>query len=182
MRYDAQEYLDAFREHVQFPAIHDDIAAVFGEESDAVAVCDLCCNTGLLGERLRRTFNVHVIGIEGDADAVARGTLAGVEFERLVVTIHASTLPDVVAWLAARPVNTIVARRCLSELLIDPFLRHALPRAFADLGIGELVIQGRAPTPRATHPFPSVAEEIDALDAFYRVSRRVNQCAVLRLR
>mgnify|MGYP001602293589 CR=1 FL=1 len=180
MRYDAQEHLDAFRTRGAFPAIHDDVATLFAEESVASRVCDLCCNTGLLGERLRRAFGVDVVGIDGDADAVRRGTEAGVGYDRLVVHLDASTLDAALAWLAERRIDGVVARRCLSELLIDPDLRARLPAGLARIGVRELVIQGRAPVAGAVHPFPSVAEELAALCPPWRVVRRVGPCAVLR--
>lgn len=126
MRFDSQEHLDAFKKLGRFPGIHDDFERMFVEEARVRRWVDLCCNTGLLGERLRRRHGVYVCGIEGDADAVQRGTEAGIAYERLLTRIDSSTLPTVLLWLKERRVEGVAARRCLSELFFDAALRAPL--------------------------------------------------------
>ncbi len=120
MRFDAQEYLDDWRERRIYPKIHDTIFGLIREESLGDSFCDLCGNTGLLGQRvLDKIPGASVVGVEMEEEVVARGRAAGVAYERLLTRIDPTTFNAVLAFLVAHQVDVLIARRCLSEVFCD---------------------------------------------------------------
>jgi SAM-dependent methyltransferase len=183
LAFDSAERLALWRATGRFPNIHDALYALIRENLEGRRVLDLCCSTGLLGERIRVGCRAAACGLDADREALDRGTEAGISYPRLAVTLGRATLPAVVAWLARRKVDTVVARRCLSELCAhDPGFGPVLAAAFADLGVRELFIQGRQKMSTATHPIPDVDAEIRLVDGPYRVVEKRGECAYLRTR
>lgn len=187
MRFDDQSYLDDWRAHRRFPQIHDDIYQMAAEELTGTSAVDLCCNIGLLGQRLHEGLGLAVCGIEMDRSALDRGTAAGLTYERLELKLTPTSLPAALDFLQAHRVTVLVARRCLSEI----FVGHktdgwpgVFARALKEIGIKEAVIQGRAPTSVATHEWPNVEAEISGLTmgGSFRLVRKVGQCAYLKSR
>lgn len=180
-RYDAQEYLDNWRERGEFPKIHDALFAMVTEHASGRRFVDLCGNTGLLAQRILEKLGAEqVVGVEMSQDAVARGRAAGMTYPRLVTKVDQTTLPAVEEFLKQHAIDTLVARRCLSEVFyLNTGFGPEFCAAMLRVGIRQVFIQGRAPTGKPTHPIPSVHEEIACLESHFRVVEVKGQCAYL---
>ena len=78
MRFSDKEYLEDWRDNGVFPKIHNDIYTLFGTTWMNDSVCDLCCSTGLLGQRVKEGFGLDVCSIEGDLKWIERGRKYGI--------------------------------------------------------------------------------------------------------
>lgn len=181
MRFNAQELLNAWRYRQEWPAIHEDLYAFIQENGTSETYCDLCCSTGLLGQRIRMSGLGDVVGVEMDADAIRRKEAAGILFHVLQAFIREDNLDVIASFLAEHQVRTVVARRCIPEILDHGSWGPALVEAFKEAGVREWFLQGRVPTSQATHPLFSVEKEIAALGPGLRVQRQVGPCAWLKV-
>jgi SAM-dependent methyltransferase len=179
LAFDSQEHLDAWRKDGVFPKIHDLMEQGARRWLHGPRVADLCCNIGLLGQRLlERVPQVEaVVGVEMDATAFSRGQAAGIRYPILHAHIIPRTLPTVLAFLAEHRTTSLTARRCLSEVfhLHEPDDWPALfARELRRIGIAEVLLQGRARTPNATHDYPTSDEELApfVLSGAWKVAER----------
>lgn len=182
MRYDSQERLDAWRTLRVWPEIHDDLFHLVLSEARGRRFLDLCCSTGLLGQRLldKMPGCERVLGLDADAGALERGRDAGVSVPLYHLPITRESLGQLVALVERERITGLVARRCLSEIFAaDASWAPEFIDALASGGIREVFIQGRAPTARATHPIPNVDAEISVLGRSVNVLQRTGQCAYL---
>lgn len=183
MRYDAQEHLDAYREDGRFPKIHDDLFRLFEEttnEEDPPRVCDLACSTGLLGQRIQREMPAtFVMGIEADEGVIARAKAAGVAIPIVRARIEKGTLDVLEEILESYEVDTVVARRCLPEILGEGAWADWLTNALRRVGVATVYVEGRQVSARTTHPLGSIEDELRVLGG--RVLVRRKSCAKVRL-
>lgn len=165
MSFSSQEYLDQWKETGKFPAIHDNLFTLIKKRAYSGSVyCDLCGSTGLLGQRLLQVGKV--VGVDSDVDAIARGKAAGaINYPHLTAKIEPGLGFDALrAFVAVNGVNTMVARRCISEIFKDrPEWGPIFVWRLAQVGIVDWFIQGRAFSSRSTHPIPNVEEEMAVL-------------------
>lgn len=166
LRFDSEERLELWQRTGRFPDIHDDLFTTIEVEAEGDSFLDLCCSTGLLGQRLLSAGR-KAVGVEMDERTIALGKRYGVQLEvtQLAVTVDTfDVLGDV---LKRNGVNVLVARRCLSEIFFRPVEREQCGR-FADMlcdaGVKEVFLQGRQYTPKASHPVPSIKHEVALLD------------------
>ena len=186
MRYDSENHLTAWRDTGRFPAIHDPLWNLIGEESQGQVFLDLCCSTGLLGTRILTVLKRPCIGIEADAAAIQLARQHGIPLPMTELRLGVPTLDQFMELVETAGVQTILARRCIPELfgygprILEEFV-HQFTGGIARRGVCELFIEGRKPTARATHPIPDLDTEIRVvcLSGHFRVSRRSGDCAYL---
>jgi hypothetical protein len=164
-RFDSDEYLADFLRRGRFPAIHDALFGLVVDRLRGSRVLDLCCSTGLFGERLRRHGVVEfVMGVDGDTSAIHRGQQAGVRIRTEFLRVGHGTLPFLAHIIRSNGITAVVARRCLPELLgDDPSLDGPFADTLADAGVAELFLEGRVVSPRSTNRLKSLDEEIAAV-------------------
>jgi hypothetical protein len=116
MRFHDESYLKDWSENGRFPAIHDDIFQLFAQTHESESVIDLCCCTGLLGQRVHEVLGVKVCGLEGNRRWIERGCKWGIQYPIIELMVKAPTLPQLSDWLKKNDVTGLLARRCVSEL------------------------------------------------------------------
>lgn len=182
-RFDSTDYTDTFKRLGAFPQIHGAIYQLIAEELTGSSVLDLCCSTGLLGERIRTGLKVKVCGVDRDVGALLAGEAAGVAMPVIAMPIVPAAMPGLIAWVKLHGVDTLVARRCFPELFGDDhFFGRLMAAALRGAGVREVFLQGRQPTPGATTTLPTVYREAELFEGSYRVVRAVGQCIYMKAR
>lgn len=181
-RFDSTSYLADWRAWGRFPPIHDDIYQAVAEHAEGQVFLDLCCSTGLLGERIRRGIrDAVVVGVESDPAAIRHGQLAGINFPVLELQLTDETLPRFREFLAEHRVTTLVARRCIPELCHGRGeFGHHLVATLASAGVREVFLQGRTWSHRSVNSFSSVILEMELFESHFRLCRRDGQVAWLK--
>jgi hypothetical protein len=180
-RFDSLEHLAAYRRHGAFPAIHDSLYELVSRYARERRFLDLCCSTGLLGQRLLGTGVADfALGVDGDRLAVQNAIDHGVTMPVRHLALAADTLPLLGRLIEENSIRAVVARRCLPELLGDrPELDGAFTDTLADSGITQLFVEGRIMSRLWTNRLKSIEEEIAVLKPRFRAIVRSNRCCYL---
>ncbi|KWW97369.1 hypothetical protein LI90_4341 (plasmid) [Carbonactinospora thermoautotrophica] len=184
-RFDAPEYVHAWKTRGAYPRIHDNITTVVREELDPTdpgVLLDLGSSTGLLARRLTDAGYL-VCAVQEPGRALDHGRKAGVYdgVPVLELRITPVTLPRLLDWVREQHVYAVVARRVFPELYdaLGPNSFRDLAVGLRDAGARWIILEGRAPTTRATHPLNCAAREVDALAPAWTLARRQGAVAVL---
>jgi hypothetical protein len=170
MRYDSEERLQLWKSTGRFPDIHDDIFACIETEAMGDSFLDLCCSIGLLGQRIISAGH-KCIGVEMDEKTSGLGKSYGVTLPITNMKITVETFDMLGALMLEHGVNVLVARRCFSEIFANERERKEAPRfaqMLLDVGIKEVFLQGRQYTKNASHPLPSIHEEVAQLASHWK--------------
>ncbi|MBN2024949.1 MAG: hypothetical protein JW809_19385 [Pirellulales bacterium] len=160
LRYNSLAHVRAFREGRRWPEIHRPMVEAVLELARGQAVLDLCCSTGLLGERLA-SLGFQAVGVERDVEAIAAARARGVTVPIVPMSVEPATLETLTRLIAERQVTVLVARRCFSEIFAARMDWAAVfCRRVADAGIRELFLQGRVFSTRSRHPIPHTDAEV----------------------
>lgn len=180
-RFNSPKYLKAWQAGEGYPKIHNAIAAFFDKYGLGESCVDLCGNTGLLATRIIEAYDTPCIVVEAADDAIAVGREYGVPAKHYQMLIEPATYEDLFAVLDEHNVDTFVARRCISELFTGPDDPDGVvfAKGLIDLGVTKLFLQGRQPTKKATHPIPTIDEEVALFLSHYRVVEKKGQVAYL---
>lgn len=181
MRFDSDCYLEDFRVFGRYPKIHDALFSVVATELwRNNNVLDLCCSTGLMGERLRGIISGGVYGIEADLSAVNKARESGISFEILNIKVEPATLGEVVGFIDMCSIGAVVARRCFPELFSHDFnFGREFARRMASSGVRQLFIQGRNESCRSKNPLGSLKSEIELVSDSYALRYSIGQVAYL---
>ena len=194
-RFNSKLHLEGFRDGRGYPRIHDNIFNLIAETWTGGSFVDVCCSTGLLGQRLIDKLGVMCCGVDGDAEAIANGKAYGIQMKVHHLIINEETLGLFSRILDQHDVNTLVFRRCISELFatgltlgvgntVQAGVKEEFAAQVVDLcvakGIDEIYLQGRAETASAKHPIPNLKAEIKFFLPQYEVQVDRGQCAYLR--
>lgn len=166
MRFDSLEHLVAFNKSRVYPKIHDDLFHLVVAHSDPTQpFVDLCCSTGLLGQRL---LDENYQGFGVDTVLHYAAVEAGVALPLFKLKITRSTLPSLGALLHEHHTQMVVARRCLPELLGTDNFGAELGKLFIDAGVTDVFLQGRKPTKNPRNPLHCLAAEVQALKPWWK--------------
>src|SRR4051812_37256610 len=100
VRFDSLAYLQAFRRQGRYPAIHDQLFRLIVAESRGCRFLDLCCSTGLLGQRVMSFAGaMAVVGVDADVDAIAAARQHGVTIPLVQMRIAPETYGELGAML-----------------------------------------------------------------------------------
>jgi hypothetical protein len=194
-RFNGNEHLEAFRDYGRFPKIHESLFNLIAETWQGGSFMDVCCSTGLLGQRIATKLGCPCVGVEGDADAIARGKAHGVTLSVRRLEIEPRTMSAFERILDDHKVNTLVARRCISELFAEgvhlghtTVVQTALKEGFAETfvnallrhNVDEVYLQGRAKHAGSRHVIPNLDAELEFFLPQYEVHVRRGECAYLR--
>lgn len=161
MKFDDQKHLETWKRSRKYPLIHDPIAGMILARDVHRRGLDLCCSTGLLGQRLSDA-GWHVWGVDGDNDAIARAKAAGITMPILAVHLDRSGLRQVIEEIDEREIRSVYARRCLPELFgHDLQLGRWFLRQLVEVGILDLFLQGRAERTNSVNRLSSIDDEIE---------------------
>lgn len=181
MRYNSIERLEHWQQTGKFPDIHRDIGAMVLSYMQGERVLDLCCSYGLLGQRILKQCGAKkVVGVDCEDWVVKAAREAGIGIEILEMKITRATFDRMLDFLKEHQITVLVARRCISEVFVDdlewaPEFAEAMRR----IGIREVFLEGRAIVAKATHPIPTVVEEVACFAGSYREVKRVGQCSYM---
>lgn len=170
MRFDSPELLQAWRETGRWPAIHDAIAQMALEYLRGQVLLDLGCAFGLLGARIVAETGLRsAIGVDANKATLAASEAAAVPVTRYCLQIvDRPSMAELGAIIKRHQVDVIVARRILPELFgHDIDLGRAFVDMAADLGVKEMLVQGRVETPDAVNPMRSIEREVFFLNQRY---------------
>lgn len=190
MRFSDEQYLLDWKNKGRFPKIHDDIFQLIASTVEADSVMDICCSTGLLGQRVSEKIGIDVIGVEGHTPWIQRAKKFGNPLTIVELLIEPQTMDALVAVVAKHKITGIIARRCLSELFGNKGIGVSADKAnfefadvfsatLADAGVEEFWIEGRADQGRSTHPIPDTTTEIRCLQAGFEPAELYRNCAYL---
>lgn len=178
-RYNDPGLLTAWRTTGAFPEIHRAITDAIVEHDAARRGIDLCCSTGLLARSLT-CQGFTVLGVDGDAAAVAAGMAAGPGVDLLPLTLDRGGLAALLRMATDRGLTSLYARRCLPELFgRDLATGRWFFREAVNAGISRLFIQGRNPSANARTPLFSVFAEIDVAGVAFSLKWQRGQVAYL---
>lgn len=172
-RFDAPEYVQAWEaDHTRYPAIHNAMAdATTRVTAPGERVLDLGCSTGLLGRQMADRGRV-VAALDADARAITIGVGAGV-FEGIPVLrarLAPNSVNEVLGWIKTHRPSTVMARRIFPELSdalgLDGLGRFAA--ALAQQGVSQIILEGRMPSNRMTHPLCTADLEVAALSGSWQ--------------
>jgi len=169
MRYDSEEYLQAFRLQRTFPKIHDKLYAFVVARTARDPFCDLCCSTGLFGQRLEDN-GYHGFGIDASMDALIKGRSAGVTLPMIGMKITYDTLVPLRERLKENCTKILIARRCLPEILGAQNFGAELGYVLRQAGVRQVFLQGRQVTHHPRNPLHTLELEIAALKGWARAS------------
>jgi len=194
-RFNSVQHTEAFAAGRGFPKIHDNIFNLIAETWTGGSFIDVCCSTGLLGQRLIDKLGVMCCGLEGDAEAIANGKEHGVSMFIYQLLLDDRSLGGFSRILRDHDVNTVVMRRCVSELFakgmplgvgntvqteLKPEFAAQYVDALLGAGVNEIYLQGRAESASSKHIIPNVEAEIEFFLPQYSVRVKRGQCAYLR--
>jgi len=194
-RFNSTTYVDHYKVTGRFPKIHDNLFNLITETWEGGSFIDVCCSTGLLGQRLIDKLGVMCCGIEGDSRAITAGKQGGVQMTVYQTYIDEKSLANLSRILSDHDVNTVVMRRCVSELFakgmplgvgntVQTELKPGFAEKFIDTllaaGVDEIYLQGRAESASSKHVIPNVEAEIKFFSTHYDVRVKRGQCAYLR--
>ena len=184
MRFDSLEYLDQWQREGRYPAIHDEMFAVVTSRVVGRRYLDLCCSTGLLGQRIAaKAWAETVVGVDGDNGALQAGKDAGINVPLIHLAITDTTMDQLGDLIRQHGLTVMLARRCLPELSDgDPERAKRLLAITAKAGITEIVVQGRDVSRRTTHVLGSIEREIAVIEPFFAVKWKGGQMAYGRRR
>lgn len=183
-RFDSEQYVKEYQETGKFPAIHDELFNFIAAEANGERFCDLCCSTGLLGQRLKKKMPgcSFVMGVECDHKAIEAGKAAGVTIPVYEMTVNQENMPNLTELLYHHQVTVLVARRCLPEIFgADSSWRTFFVSELIDAGITEVFIQGRNDVKDHKNPLHNVTKEVELFHGYYKSVRLRGQCAHVRL-
>lgn len=194
-RFNSTQHVEQFAQGRGYPKIHDNIFNLIAETWRGGSFVDVCCSTGLLGQRLIDKLGVMCVGVEGDLEAIGNGKQHGIHMSLHHVLLDVDTLGLFSRILDMHQVNTVVMRRCVSELFakgmplgvgntVQTELKADFAVKFVDTllgaGVNEIYLQGRAESVSSKHVIPNVDAEIKFFLPHYSVIAKRGQCAYLR--
>lgn len=181
MRFDSQERIDLWRSAGKFPQIHDTLFNYVISRMNGDVVLDLCGSTGLLSRRFI-SAGIPAVGIEGEQESVEKGVW-GDDQPVKHMWITPDSVWSIADWMKEHKVNTVVARRCISELV--PVF-SVLGEVFIAGGAKEMFLEGRQRVAKPTHPCPDIEHEImpfigewEGCKPTWRLVHRYKECAHL---
>jgi hypothetical protein len=181
MRFNAPEYINEFSSTGQFPKIHRNIVDMALNHVKGRKGLDLCCSHGLLGQQLMQRGNYVMCGIDGDIKAVQLARDHKIQMEILPLAIKKTTLELIITFIKAQNCSFVVARRCLPELFGDDMeFGIEFFHQMREIGITEVMLEGRVATKNAVNPLFSLNAEIDLISQDYTPWQQANNVAYLR--
>jgi SAM-dependent methyltransferase len=182
-RFNSPEHLDVWRAIGRFPSIHDALYQLIAEQSDGKGFLDLCCSTGLLGQRILKGIKgARVYGVDADIKALDAAVVAGITYPMLKLTLMPAMIETFLAHVRDNRIDVLVARRCMPELFgSDRAFGLAFVEGIAKAGVKEVFLQGRVPTVKAVNQLASIQQEIALFASRYTVIAQKNDCAALSL-
>jgi SAM-dependent methyltransferase len=180
MRFDAAEHLAAWQRTRTYPAIHRPICDMVMNFARSERFLDLCCSYGLIGHYLAERGGMTAVGVDRDGAVLDRARAAGVAIPHYPLRITRETTDQVMQLVDQHQLTGIIARRALPELFdrdLD-FGREFFMQARAH-GIRELFLEGRVVSPAAVSALPSIEAEIELVEPWFVLFRRVRSLAHL---
>lgn len=181
MRFNAPEYLEAWKANGLYPRIHKNIFNLITEHGQGGKMLDLCCSTGLLGLQVNDTGKYDTIGLDSDKTAIAFAKHLGNPMPIYEMKIDRTNLDAFMDIIKLEGITAIAARRCIPELFGDD-----LPcgitwiTGIAEFGVEEIFLEGRVKTKNAVNHFDSIEKEINFFSLDYDLVTQNGNVAYLR--
>ena len=194
--FDSDKYLDAWKQFGEWPRIHDEMIGLihYAAQPDA-SILDLCCSVGLLPQRIQDQLGRQAAGVEWLPEVIEKAQGFGIDVPIMNLQISRDTMGELEEWMTANEVNAVSARRCLSEIAVPPKVPNGPPSTdvidwemseimfgmFADIGVTDIWLQGRARSVNSVHPVPDTVTEIEWVvrSGAYELHKTTKNCAWL---
>lgn len=142
MRYNSIERLQEWKDTGNFPKIHDDIfEMIMARLKPGEVFCDICCSTGLLGQRLLEAGHAG-FGLEMQAREIKQAHDFGVKLS-IYQRVISRELVSTPTALFGEMVDALVARRCFSEIFMKDDFSKAFSFELIESGVKQVFLQGR---------------------------------------
>lgn len=184
-RFDCEDYVKDYEKRRAFPKIHNPLFQFFLTRymetpgDTAWRVCDLCCSTGLLAQRIRVHGGMVAIGVDRDENAIGLGESAGID-GLVHLAVGPDTLTRLAKLLATKRINVVVMRRCIPELFdADPSWAPAFFRTLWGAGVTDLLVEGRKSRSTSRGNLCNIEYEIKLIQqtGLYKLAKRAGDCA-----
>ena len=161
-KYNSPEYLRGWVAKRLYPDIHSAIFLAATTALKGKRVLDICCSYGLLGQHLKDTGQFEfVCGMDAEEPTVNAAMIKGIEIPLMVMKLTWGTSVAFTQYLAQNRIDTIVARRAFPELFSeDPDFGREMSREFHNVGVKEILIEGRVVSPRTTNALGRLENEV----------------------
>lgn len=167
-RFDAPEHVVRWqKDQHTYPAIHNAMAdATTRLTAAGEHVLDLGCSTGLLGRQMADRGRI-VSAMDADGRAMGLGLAAGVfdGIPTMLTRIGPKTMGEALDWIARQGPSAVMARRIFPELhdALGPEGLATFALGLAKVGVSLIILEGRMPSNRMTHPLCTADLEVQAL-------------------
>jgi len=179
MRFNSIERLEQWKEN-QYPTIHDKIFDLIEEHMIGNSACDLCCSTGLLGQRIKTELNKNAIGIDVDKEALTNAKNFGINIPLFLCDIDADNPKPFMTILEEQGIDTLIARRCISEIFFKKISSGvSFAKRLKETNVQQIFFQGRQVRANSNHPLKSVNEEIALFQKDWKTVQHWGDCALL---
>ncbi len=183
MRYNSIEHLVRWESTGKYPIIHNKLYKIIERNLRGESVLDLCCSTGLLGQRISSLLGVKTVGIDADITAIENARSYGVDVDIQVLKINPINLDPIMEVISNYKITALVARRCMPELFSANILTaHNFSSHLASADVEEIFLQGRVRTKAATNLLPTLDAEIKLFLKEYDLVERIGDVAYMRKR
>lgn len=170
MKYDAQEYVDAFHQEGKYPKIHDNIFDVCKQFIPTdTNVMDLGACTGLLSMRLiQQGVARKVVGLEPNKKSLSRA-VKHPDITYYNVGVTGETIPRMRSVFHNYGVQAIVARRVFPEIVEHAGVNtlKTFARIASECEVDLIILEGRVETKRATSMLSAADTEVKAISQYY---------------
>ena len=142
---------------------------------------DLCCSHGLLGQQLVERGNFQMVGVDGDKKAVKLAHEHKMLMDVFHLAVKKETMAVFIDLIKSQNCTFLIARRCLPELFgNDMEFGIEFFHQMREIGITEVMLEGRVATKNAVNPLFSLNAEIDLISQDYTPWQQANNVAYLR--
>lgn len=167
MRFNDESYLREWQAEGKYPAIHNDIYEAYSRYSYGGSHCvlDLCCSTGLLGQRVLDS-NGRAVGVDCDSRARESAKRFGIRMPIYPLKIVQDSLPHLSKVIQDNEVKVILARRCFPEITNGDWAwGQRFVNFLHEQGVERIITQGRLDKKTNTDLLGSIDKEVALLQS-----------------
>ena len=179
-RYSSIEYVYDYKAKGIFPRIHNDIFNMVKENVKGKRAIDLGSCTGLISIRLVEQAGFEfVAGLEGNISYLEKAIPNDkvTYFNFYVTKENMDKLKEVIV---KNGITVVVGRRVIPEIgERDISVVYDLVKLLYEVGVEEIVLEGRVVVKKPTNKLYSIEKEIECFDKYFKLVAKNKECAYL---
>ena len=179
-RYSSSEYVYDYKAKGIFPRIHNDIFNMVKENVKGKRAIDLGSCTGLISIRLVEQAGFEfVAGLEGNISYLEKAIPNDkvTYFNFYVTKENMDKLKEVIV---KNGITVVVGRRVIPEIgERDISVVYDLVKLLYEVGVEEIVLEGRVVVKKPTNKLYSIEKEIECFDKYFKLVAKNKECAYL---